>query len=136
MQSALHNGQDDRIDVGHDLRSITGAEVSAVTLDYRVSLQLLDPKEPLRLDAWLVIGVPFSFAYSSGSMDIDPETPSTMEPCWRLLRRRITKAEADEDMNLIVAFDDDSQISVPRSDLYEAWELHGTGVSGLLAGPR
>ena len=123
------------IDVDADLRSITGAEISAVTLHYDVDLQLCDPQDPLRLDAWLKLGVPFTFVSSSGSTEVDPEVPSTMEPCWRLLRKQITSAVADHDLNLTIELDDGSRISVARSALYEAWELRGKGVDGVLAGP-
>lgn len=124
------------MDVEADLRSITGAEVSAVTLDYRVSLQLLDPNDPLRLEAWLVIGVPFDLHFDDAVLRLDGEQPATLAPAWRLLRRRIVSAAADSDLNLTVGFDNASELTVERSDLYEAWELHGKGVGGLLAGPR
>jgi hypothetical protein len=133
---ALPSGHHALIDVAADLRSIAGAEVTAVVLDYRVSLQLIDPDQPLRLDAWLVLGVPFAFHYDKESHVVDAETAPTLEPCWRLLRRRIVTAEADDDLNLILSFDDGSAVSVKRDEHYEAWELHGKGVAGVLAGPR
>ncbi len=124
------------MDIAADLRSILGAEVSAVTLDYRVSLQLLDPDDPLRLEAWLVIGVPFDLQFDDAVLRVDGEHPPTLEPAWRLLRRRIVSASADADLNLHVGFDNAVKVAVERNDLYEAWELHGKGVGGLLAGPR
>jgi hypothetical protein len=124
------------VDVAADLQSITGAEVSAVMLDYRVSFQLIDPNEPLRLDAWLVLGVPFEYETEGQTVGVDPEQPRTLEAAWRWLRRRIVSVSADADLNLTIMFDDASRIAVQRHDAYEAWELHGKGVRGVLVGPR
>lgn len=57
------------------------------------------------------------------------------EPTWRLLRRRIVKAAADEDLNLLVVLDDGAQLSIDRSDQWEAWQLHGKGVVGISRWP-
>jgi len=124
------------MDVGADLESIRGAEVTAVTLDYRVSLLLIDPETPQRLGATLVVGVPFTFGAAGSTVVIDAETPSTLAATWQLLRRTIVSAAADDDLNLVVEFDDGSILSVLRNDRYEAWELSGRGVRGVLVGPR
>ena len=129
-------GHSVRVDVAADLRAITGAEVSAVTLDYRVSLLLADPNDARRLGATLVIGVPFTYEASDGRAVLDASDPATLSEAWRLLRRRIVVATADADLNLVVTFDDGARVAVERSDLYEAWELYGRGVQGVLAGPR
>jgi Family of unknown function (DUF6188) len=134
--AAARSGHSACVDVVANLHSITGAEVSAVTLDYRVSLLLVDPNEPVRLGASLVLGVPFTYEHSDGAVRIDAEDPATLAACWRLLRRRIVTASADVDLNLTIAFDDGGRVTVERSDLYEAWELDGKGVQGVLAGPR
>jgi hypothetical protein len=120
------------VDVDADLRAIEGAEVSAITLDYRVSLLLIDPVDPQRLGASLILGVPFAYRDSK----VDAEDPSTMADCWRLLRRTIVAASADPDLNLSVSFDDGSSLQVDRNERYESWELTGSGVQGVLVGPR
>ena len=120
-----------RVDVNADLRAIEGAEVTAITLDYRVSLSLIDPGDPQRLGASLILGTPFAYRDS----EVDAEEPSTMAECWRLLRRKIVAASADEDLNLSLSFDDGSSLQVDRNEQYEAWELIGRGVRGVLVGP-
>jgi Family of unknown function (DUF6188) len=134
--SSARFGHSACVDVAADLQSITGAEVSAVTLDYRVSLLLIDPNDHVRFGASLVLGVPFTYEHSDGALRIDAEDPGTLAACWRLLRRRIVTAFADAALNLTIAFDDGGRVTVDRNDLYEAWELHGKGVQGVLAGPR
>jgi hypothetical protein len=123
------------VDVDADLRAIEGAEVSAITLDYRVSLLLIDPVDPhhsQRLGASLILGVPFAYRDSK----VDAEDPSTMADCCRLLRCTIVAASADPDLNLSVSFDDGSSLQVDRNERYESWELTGSGVQGVLVGPR
>jgi hypothetical protein len=124
------------VDVSADLRSITGSEITLVTLGYDVWLTLVDPDDPLRLDAQLVLGVPFELHRGGAVQRVDAEQIETLSQVVGLLRRRLLSASADEDLNLTLEFDDGTTIVVERSDLYEAWQLHGKGVAGVLAGPR
>lgn len=107
-------------------------KVTTITLDYRVSLLLIDPGDPRRLGASLILGVPFAYR----GREVDAEEPSTMAECWRLLRRKIVTASADEDLNLSLSFDDGSSLRVDRNERYEAWELIGRGVRGVVVGPH
>ncbi|MGH3923972.1 MAG: DUF6188 family protein [Pseudonocardiaceae bacterium] len=83
-----------------------------------------------------MLGVPFRYLDGTSTALVDAEDAPTLEPIWRVLRRHIVNASADEQLNLLVALDDGAQLSVDRSDQWEAWERHGKGVTGILAGPR
>lgn len=83
----------------------------------------------MRLDAWLVIGVPFDFHFDGAVLRLDAEHPVTLEPAWRLLRRRIVSASADTDLNLNVGFD-----KATRSPSSEATcTRHGNSTGRALA---
>ena len=123
------------MDVAGDLASITNAEVSAITLDHRVTFQLLGPNDPLLLHAYLVFGVPFEYRTNDRVMVIDPEQPHTLFEAWRWLRQWLHRVMADDALNLTIEFGDASMIYIRRHPAYEAWELHGKGVRGILAGP-
>lgn len=123
-------------DVRADVGQLIGCEVTQLVLDHRVGLRLVRFEgEIARVDVLLEIGVTSQLSDEGVPERIDPEEPTTLAGVLHLLRKRIEHASLDEQLTLVVRFDDGAVLTVARDVRVESWELSGAGVNGVLIGP-
>jgi hypothetical protein len=121
-----------------DLSALVGSTVTQVTLDeYQLTLLFFDaaPDRSTRVSAHLVIEKAFELEASGEVFEIGPQRCETLGSAWRFLKRTVASAEATDDLVVDVWFDDQSHFTLRPGGPYEAFNMWGDGVPGLLAGP-
>ena len=120
-----------------DISALVGATVTQVTLDqFQLTLLLVDgPYRSERVSAHLVIEKQFTYEAGGESFELDPQRSETLGPAWRFLHRTVVFADATDDLVVTVRFDDGSHFTLLPGGKYEAFNMWGHGVPGLLAGP-
>lgn len=95
-------------------------EVTAITFDYRVQLQLLGIENE---HARVTIGGHLIFNKGIDRLKIDPEASGEPAPLLSLLRSTVKDAVIGAEGELAVSFSTGARITVPADPTYEAWEL-------------
>jgi hypothetical protein len=107
--------------------------VTQCCVDYGVTLRFDHPAGAFELR----IEQSLDFVAADGAaFTVDPEDdPTGVGPLLACTRSTVTTATAFRDGRLAIEFADDSRLSVPASDEYEAWELAGPAGLRMVSTP-
>jgi hypothetical protein len=117
---------------------LVGCQVWRTSFDYQVRLTLVarHPDEGYRVDAELVIEVPFLLRDATGEWhDLDPGSGAALAPALDLFQMTITEPAVGETGSLTLGFDSGAQLVVTPHPQFEAWSLAGHGVPPVSVGP-
>jgi hypothetical protein len=120
-------------DVDRYLVDVAGFSVMQCRVDYAFTLQLMSGEKEVAIR----IGRPFRYQTQSLAVNVDPEArPEELGPVLHLCRERtVRELTVRKDGALEMRFDDESLLSVPADNDYEAWTLSGPGQLLIVSGP-
>ena len=109
------------------------ANVTRISLDWGVTLTIgsTEPQIDVRIEQ------PFELTDSSGtSVQLVPEgDPLAMSPVLSISRRTVERMDAFNDGRLEIAIADGMIVRVESSEIYEAWEISGSGGFRIVSTP-
>lgn len=110
-----------------DLRPLVGCQITQITLDYRVTLLLAsqDGGANPSVSAWLTMGAPFILKSGDGSTTVTPDALGNYDRVPRLLGVHVEAAAVEDDLSLVLAFSDGTELVSARTPTSESWELGG-----------
>jgi hypothetical protein len=117
---------------------LVGCTVWRTSFDYQVRLTLgaLHPDEGYRVDAELVVEVPFLVRDTASTWhELDPGIGSALAPVLDLFQTTITAVHIGDTGALTLAFDSGAELIVTPHQQFEAWSLTGYGVDPIAVGP-
>lgn len=112
---------------------LSGFNVTRCIIDYAVTLDLR--RDPI--SAEIRISTPFEYKTEGVDVRIDPEgPPEELASILGLCRgRSVMAVTVWKNGTLEVSFDDESRLSVPADEQYEAWTLSGPSGALIVSGP-
>jgi hypothetical protein len=118
--------------------ALIGSRVERTAFDQQVRLSFcaLDPDEGYRLDAELVVEVPFLFRDAAREWhELDPGTGLRLAPVLALYGQSVAAVDVRDRGVLVIDFEDGAELWIGPDARFESWHLTGHGVAPLTVGP-
>ncbi|MFJ8798670.1 DUF6188 family protein [Streptomyces sp. NPDC102487] len=118
--------------------ALIGSRVERTSFDQQVRLNFcaLDPDEGYRLDAELVVEMPFLLQDASGEWhELDPGTGLRLAPVLTLYGQSVAAVDVRDQGALVIDFQSGAGLWIGPDTQFESWRLVGHGVAPLMVGP-